>query len=77
MISKLSKNQNDLFYTNDEDEIFSERAETQFEYSVSKQSDTHSIDWNDDEKTFEPYRKLLLLTKERWIETINFLKNLF
>ncbi|KAH9415710.1 hypothetical protein DERP_000200 [Dermatophagoides pteronyssinus] len=58
MISKLSKNQNDLFYTNDEDEIFSERAETQFEYSVSKQSDTHSIDWNDDEKTFEPYQNL-------------------
>ncbi|OTF75263.1 BCCIP-like protein [Euroglyphus maynei] len=76
MISKVSKNRNNIIYTNAEDEIFSERAEMEFEYSVAKQSDTHSIDWNDDEKTFEPFRKLLLLTKERWIETINVLKNL-
>ncbi|KAH7636983.1 protein BCCIP homolog [Dermatophagoides farinae] len=75
MISKLSKYRNDIIYTNAEDEIFSERADAQFEYSVAKQSDTHSIDWNDDDKTFEPFRKLHLLTKQRWIETINVLKD--
>lgn len=84
MVCKILKNkgevkanvgeQDQVIYVNAEDELFSEAATTAFEYSVSSQCDSDVFDWNDDEHLYEPYRKILLLSKDKWLETVDRLK---
>ncbi|KAJ6222149.1 hypothetical protein RDWZM_000694 [Blomia tropicalis] len=79
MICKILKPKNDkigeTIYINAEDEIFDEVANERFQYSVSDQCDSDVFDWNDDENLYEPFRKVLLLSSEKWIQTIQKLKN--
>lgn len=75
MISKLSKYNAEIMYSNGEDEIFSERAEATFEYSVANQADQLSLDWENERKFFEPFRQVILIEKAKWIRTINLLED--
>ncbi|KAI7684933.1 Protein BCCIP -like protein [Sarcoptes scabiei] len=79
MVCKLAKHQQEIIFTNGEEELFSENADETFEYSVVNQSSVKSeefnLEKNDEQKLFEPYRKILLLSKDKWLQTIQSLKN--
>lgn len=84
MVCKILKNKSEakastdgqaqIIYVNAEDELFDEAASTTFEYSVSSQCDSDVFDWNDEDNLYEPYRKVLLLSKDKWLETVDRLK---
>ena len=59
-----------LIYVNAEEEIFDELSDHNFEYSVAKQCDSDVYDWKDDSSLLEPFRKMLLLTKDKWNKAI-------
>ena len=65
-----------IIYQNPEDELFSDVAEASFEYSVANQCDGEAFDWDNDENLYEPFRKILLLSKERWVHIANTLKDI-
>jgi len=66
---------NEYIYSNPEEEIFDQSAEGSFEYSVSDQCDSDVAAWDDEESLFEPFRKVLFFSKEKWTSTVNSLKN--
>lgn len=75
MVCKVLKgNNNEVRYLNAEDELFDESAEAVHEYSVANQSDSRVFDWNDEKKIFEPYRKILLLKRKKWLQIIDSLE---
>lgn len=75
MLSKLSKYNTEIMYSNGEDEIFCERSDSFYEYSVSDQADKVSMDWENEKKLFEPYRQIIMIEKAKWIRTINILED--
>ena len=74
-IVKDKKTLKEIIFTNAEDELFDEVAEASYEYSVADQCDSDVFDWNNDEKLYEPFRKLLIIPKDKWIKVIQNLKN--
>ena len=83
MVCKLHKEKGksdggETIFVNPEDEVFDNAAEASFEYSVANQCDGDVLaDWNDDEHMYEPFRKVLLLSKEKWLSAIETLKTSF
>lgn len=69
-------------YVNGEDEYFSEKAHATFEYSVADQCDPDCvINWgNEGSKDYEkqpimePFRKIMLLSRDVWFEAVKGLK---
>jgi len=62
MISKLSKTKDsEVFYTNDEEELFAKEAEVSFEFNVQNESDTGlGGRWLAEDKQVTPYRKVII-----------------
>lgn len=68
----------ELIYVNGEDEVFAEAADASFEYSVADQCDSDTVaHWEEDgnEVAYEPLRRVLLLSRNKWLEAIKSLKD--
>ncbi len=89
MVSKLlkervkgSKAYGNTIYVNGEDEIFSEKAYASVEYSVAGQCDPdYVVNWGnrgskdyEDQPIMEPFRKVMLFSRDAWIEAVKGLK---
>ncbi|XP_054156963.1 BRCA2 and CDKN1A-interacting protein-like [Oppia nitens] len=67
----------DVIYMNAEEELFDEISDHSLEYSVANQCDSDVFDWKDEDNLYEPFRKVLLLSADNWINAINRLKEEF
>ncbi|CAG9864876.1 unnamed protein product [Phyllotreta striolata] len=68
MISKIckSKDNTEIIYTNDEEELFTADADVSFEFNVSNESDTGlGGRWLAEDKQVTPYRKVLVFKAEK------------
>lgn len=75
--NSVKTDNSEVIYVNAEEEIFDELADHSYEYSVANQCDSDVFDWKDDEKLFEPYRKVLIVKKDNWLKAIDKLKEEF
>lgn len=63
-----------VIHIHDEDEVFADAAEASFDYSVAGQCDSDIYDWDDEDNLYEPFRRVLVMSKAKWEATIDSLK---
>ena len=61
----------EVIYVNAEEELFDELSDSRYDYSVADQCDSDVYDWKDKERLMEPFRRVLLLSKQNWNKAIN------